>query len=63
MLQIERILKNDPYAKKIFKVINPKDLFTVDCPGSYAFNTNPNSSLGEHWVAMFFYNEESAEFF
>ena len=64
MLQIKRILKNDPYAKKVFKAIYPKDLLsTVECPGSYALNTNPNSSSGEYWVAMFFNNEGSAEVF
>ena len=64
MLQIERILKNDPYATKIFQVIYPKDLLsTVQCPGSYALNTNPNFSHGDHWVAMFFNIEGSAEFF
>ena len=63
-LQIERILKNDSCAKKIFKGVYPKDqLPTVEYPGSYVVNTDPSTSPGEHWVAMFFNNQRSAEFF
>ena len=63
-LQIERILKNDSYAEKIFKGVYPKDqLPTVEYPGSYIVNTDPNTSPGEHWVAMFFNNPRSAQFF
>ena len=61
-LQIERILKKDPYAK-IFKGVYPKDLSTVECIGSYVVNTDPSTAPGEHWVATFFNNQGSAEFF
>ena len=59
-LQIER---NDSCAKKIFKGIYPKDQPpTVECPGSYVVNTDLSTAPGEHWVAMFFNNQRSAEF-
>ena len=60
-LQIER---NDSYAEKLFKGVYPKDqLPTVEYPGSYVVNTDPSTAPGEHWVAMFFNNPRSAEFF
>ena len=63
-LQIERILKTDSCANKIFKGVYPKDLLpTVEYPGGYVVNTDPSSSFGEPWVAMFFNNEGSAEYF
>ena len=63
-LLIERILKNDSYAKKIFKGVYPKDLLpTVEYPRSYVVNTDSSTAPGEHWVAMFFNNQGSAEFF
>ena len=63
-LPIARILKNDSCVKKIFKSVYPKDhLPTMKYPGSYVVNTDPNTAPGEHWVAMFFNNQRSAEFF
>ena len=63
-LQIERILKNNSCAKKIFKGVYPKDqLPTVEYPGSYVVNTDPSTAPGEHWVAVFFNHQGSAEFF
>ena len=63
-LQIERKFKNDSCAKKIFKGIYPKDqLPTVEYPGSYVVNTDPSTAPGEHWIAMFFNKQRSAEFF
>ena len=35
----------------------------MEYPGSYVVNTNPSTAPEEHWVAMFFNNQRSAEFF
>ena len=35
----------------------------MEYPGSYVVNTDPSTAPGEHWVAMFFNNPRSAEFF
>ena len=35
----------------------------MEYPGSYVVNTDPSTAPGEHWVAMFFSNQRSAEFF
>ena len=35
----------------------------MEYPGSYVANTDPSTAPGGHWVAMFFNNPRSAEFF
>ena len=35
----------------------------MEYPGSYVVNTDPSTAPGGHWVAMFFNNPRSAEFF
>ena len=35
----------------------------MEYPGSYLVNTDSSTAPGEHWVAMFFNNQRSAEFF
>ena len=63
-IQIERILKNHSYTKKIFKGFYPKDMLpTVEHPGSYVVNTDPSSESEEHWVAMYLKNDGSGEYF
>ena len=63
-LQVERILKTDSCAKKIFKDVYSKDLLpTVEYPESYVVNTDPSSSSGEHRIAMLFNDEGSGKCF
>ena len=63
-LQIERISKTDSSAKKIFKDVYSKDLLpTVEYSGNYVVNTDPSSSFGKHWIALFFNDEGSGKYF
>ena len=49
-LQIERILRKDPYCKKIFKGVNARDeIKLVFYPSAYVINGDPSTSPGKHW--------------
>ena len=62
--QIERLLKNDPYTRRIFKKACAKDqLQHVTYPSAYVINTHPSSKPGEHWIAVFFDNNGKGEYF
>jgi len=54
--QIERLLKKDPYARKIFRKVCARDeMRTVNVrPSAYIINSHPSTKPGEHWIAMFF---------
>ena len=61
-LQIERILKNDSCAKRFLRVFILKISYLLWSILGVMLLT-PTTAPGGHWVAMFFNNPRSAEFF
>ena len=63
-IQIERFLKKDPYARKIFKKACARDqLKRVTYPSAYIINTHPSSLPGKHWIARYFYENSKGKYF
>ena len=63
-IQIERFLKKDPDARKIFKKPCARNqLKHVTYPSAYVINTHPSSLHGEHWIAMYFDENGKGEYF
>ncbi|QKS69581.1 putative virion-maturation protease [Drosophila-associated adintovirus 2] len=65
-LQIEQILFNNPNTKKIFKGVFAADKLPVKInthPSIVIANTDSSDKPGTHWVAFYFKNAETAEFF
>ena len=54
-IQIEHLLKKDPFTKTIFKKACAKNqLLRVDYSSAYVINSHPSSKPGEHWIAVYF---------
>ena len=63
-IQIERLLKKDPFAKPIFeKVCAKNQLVRVDYSSAYVINSHPSSKPGEHLIAMYFDKHGKGEYF
>ena len=63
-IQIERLLKIDPFTKPIFKKVCAKNqLLHVDYSSAYVINSQPSSKPGEHWIAMYFDKYGKGEYF
>ena len=63
-IQIERLLKKDPFAKPVFKKVCTKNqLLRVDYPSAYVINSHPCSKPGEHWIAVHFDKHGKGEYF
>ena len=62
-----RAVKEDPIVSETFGSILPRDKLPTgklrDFPRSYIVNTDSSQGPGKHWVAFYFENERSAEFF
>jgi len=63
-LQIEELLKSDPWTKKIFKGVFARDqLPKIIYPSAYIVNTQPIAEPGEHWIAIYFDENKNGECF
>ena len=63
-IQIEHLLKKDPFTKTIFKKACAKNqLLRVDYPSAYVINSHPSSKPGEHWIAVYFDKHGKGEYF
>lgn len=65
-LQIEKILLGNPSTKKIFKGVFAADKLPVKIkshPSIIIANTDSSDKPGTHWVAFYFKNASTAEFF
>ena len=63
-IQIERILRRDPYCKKIFKGVYARDqIKRVSYPSAYVINSDPSTRCGKHWIALFFARRENGQYF
>ena len=64
MVQIQRLLNKDLFAKSIFKKVFAKNqLQGVDYPSAYVINSHPSSKSGEHWIAVYFDKHGKGEYF
>ena len=62
--QIERILRRDPYCKKIFKGVYARDqIKRVSYPSAYIINSDPSTRPGRHWIAVFFDRRGNGQYF
>ena len=62
--QIERILRRDPYCKKIFKGVYASDqIKRFSYPSAYVINSDPSTRPGKHWIAVFFDRRGNGQYF
>ena len=62
--QIERILRRDPYCKKIFKGVYARDqIKRVSYPSACIINSDPSTRPGRHWIAVFFDRRGNGQYF
>ena len=64
-LQLEWILRRDPYAKRVFRKVCALDQLEAPLltPSAYVINSDPSSKSGEHWVAVYFPSRGKAVYF
>lgn len=64
-LQIEKVLKSDLHAKKLFLGVFARDELPTKLkyPSFFILNTHSRSQPGEHWLAIFYDKIGRAEFF
>ena len=63
--QINDILKDDEFAKTIFKAVLARNELPskITYPSAYIMNNKKNDHPGEHWVAFFYDDKENVDFF
>lgn len=63
--EINRILRQHPVTKNIFKGVFPCDSIPnqINPPFALVCNTDPSTKPGEHWVAMFVTSSGQGEYF
>ena len=66
-LEIDGLLSRHPQASKLFAGVFPRDLlpFKID-PGRkciFIINTDKSDGRGEHWVAVYFGGDGTAQYF
>ena len=63
-IQIELLLKKDPFAKTTFKKACAKNqLLRVNYSSAYIINSHPSSKPGEHWITAYFDRHGKGEYF
>lgn len=64
-IQIYQELKKDHYANKIFKSVYARDQlpYKFRKPCAFVVNTHKSNQPGQHWLAFYFDNNGSCEFF
>ncbi len=64
-IQIYQELKKDYYANKIFKSVYARDQlpYKFRKPCVFVVNTHKSNQPGQHWLAFYFDNNGSCEFF
>ena len=65
-LEVENFLRNDRFARKIFKgvyAIDQLNFNNIQKPAAYIINTDPSNKPGEHWFAMIFPKNGPIEYF
>ncbi len=64
-LQLENILKEDPYTSKLLCGVFAKDELpkTLVYPCLWVVNNQPSSKEGEHWTCAYFTAEAKGEYF
>ena len=63
--QINDILKDDEFAKTIFKAVLARNELPskITYPSAYIMNNKKNNHPGEHWVAFFYDDKGNVDFF
>ena len=64
-IQILNYLKQDDYAKNIFRSVLPRDRLpqNVSFPSAYVINTHTSDKKGEHWLAIYYDKNGLCTFF
>lgn len=65
--QLTQRLLNDPYARRTFRGVFPRDRLPLRVntrrPSAYVINTERQEGPGEHWVVVSFDGRERGEYF
>jgi len=64
-IQINKLMENDKYTKKIYLGTFPIDKLPVKLkyPSGFILNNQKSNEPGEHWIAIYFDKHKKCEFF